>query len=80
MKEFYNKGVGKCVILKEDKISDYILIYAMFANQFILAYQLDKSTGTWINGHYYGEHLEEALKDYNKELYERKEELERSSK
>ncbi len=75
MREFYNRGVGKCVILKESEISNYTLVYAIFSDQFILASDLDKKTGTWGNGHYYGKRIEDALNDYNRELKIRKEAL-----
>lgn len=65
MKEFYNKGVGKCIILKEDKEVDYKLLYAIFSEQFIVAHGFDRATYSWVNGHYYGDHLDEALADYN---------------
>ena len=85
MKEFYNKGVGKCIILKEDsrsRVAEAIELACKkadgkckivvdgeevfyFSEQFIVAHGFDKATCSWVNGHYYGDHLDEALADYN---------------
>lgn len=43
--EFENNGMGKCVLLKEDKY-DHSLIYSIIGKQFIVASDLDKKTGS----------------------------------
>lgn len=72
-KEFRNKGMGKCIILKENEKSFYKLIYAIEENTFIVVSDLDKSNGNWGNGEYFFDNLDKALYDYNNKVKVRKE-------
>lgn len=62
--EFNNNGMGKCILLKEDK-DTYSLVYALPSKQFIVVSNLDKETGEWLHGHYFGNDLESALYFFN---------------
>ena len=64
MAELKNKRLGKFYVIKENKYFDYALVFAPDSEQFIFAYGLDKETGSWLNGHYYGNNIELALKEY----------------
>lgn len=67
--EFNNSGKGKCVLLKENN-SSYCLIYALQSNEFIVASDLDKETGSWLHGHYFESDLDSALNFYNERVKE----------
>ncbi|HBJ11783.1 MAG TPA: hypothetical protein DDY53_00365 [Clostridiales bacterium] len=73
---FNNSGMGKCIVLKENE-TYYSLIYAIESKQFIVASYLDKTTGSWLNGHYYGDDLDSALSSFNSESKKIEEDLER---
>ena len=74
--EFENNGMGKCILLKEDKY-DHSLIYSITGKQFIVASDLDKKTGSWLHGHYFGHDLDSALSSFNKETEKVQEDFER---
>ena len=73
--EFDNSGMGKCVLLKED--GTYSLVYAINGKQFIVASDLDKETGSWLHGHYFGNDLDSALSFFNELTDELDDDLER---
>lgn len=60
-----NLGMGKCIILKESNQSKYCLIYALTSKQFIVVSDLNKETGDWIHGCYFGSNLNGALEQYD---------------
>lgn len=62
--EFNNSGMGRCVVLKEDDTS-YSLVYAIRGKQFIIVSDLNKETGSWLHGHYFGNDLDSALACFN---------------
>ena len=64
MVEFKNKRFGRCILLKENKYFDYDLLLILDCSQYAVVYGLDKETGNWLDGHYYGENIELALKEY----------------
>ena len=68
--EFENNGMGKCVVLKENNNNEYYLIYNISGEKFIVASCLDFKTGSWLNGHYFGDDLDEALSFYNTKIKE----------
>jgi len=68
---FTNGGMGKCVLLKEAGIL-YSLIYAYESGQFVIASFLNKETGNWGGGSYFGKDLDDALECFNKRVEERK--------
>lgn len=74
--EFENSGVGKCVLLKEDDFG-YSLIYSITGKQFIVASDLDKKTGSWLYGHYFGKDLDGALDIFNELSNEHDNDMER---
>ena len=74
--EFENSGVGKCVLLNEDDFG-YFLIYSITGKQFIVASDLDKKTGSWLHGHYFGKDLDSALDFFNELSNEHDNDMER---
>lgn len=68
--EFENSGMGRCVILKENDMS-YSLVYAIAGKQFIIVSDLDKKTGSWLHGHYFGNDLDSALTYFNETTLEK---------
>lgn len=74
--EFENSGMGKCVVLKESD-TQYTLVYAIKSKQFIVVSDLDKETGSWLHGHYFGHDLDSALSSFNKETEKVQDDLER---
>ena len=71
--EFENKGMGRCVVLK-DSNTPYSLIYSITCNQFIIVSYLDLSIGNWLHGSYFGTDIDDALDSFNQRIkkdYER---------
>ncbi len=67
---FKNNGVGNCVILKESD-DMYALIYAYNCQEYIITFGLNKESGSWDNGTYFGKDLDNALNNYNRLIQER---------
>lgn len=71
--EFENSGMGRCVVLKESDTS-YSLVYAIKGKQFVIVSDLNKETGSWLHGHYFGNDLDGALTCFNERIDEIKKE------
>jgi len=74
--EFENKGMGKCVVLKESN-TPYSLVYSITGKQFVIVSHLDLETGSWLHGSYFGNDLDDALSSFNDRVKESQEEYER---
>lgn len=74
--EFENNGMGRCIVLKES-YTKYSLVYAIESKQFIVVSDLDKETGSWLHGHYFGHDLDSALSSFNKEIEKLQDDFER---
>ena len=74
--EFENSGMGRCVVLKESN-TQYTLVYAIQSKQFIVVSDLDKETGSWLHGHYFGKDLDSALDFFNELSNEHDNDMER---
>lgn len=73
---FENRGMGRCVVLKESD-TEYSLVFAIDSKQFIVVSCLDNSTGSWLHGNYFGNDLDNALLSFNMEVNKLKDNLER---
>lgn len=74
---FENRGVGKCLLLKELN-PNYSLVYACNRKEFIVATDLNKETGSWSMGSYFDDDLDQALAYLNQKNEEiKREEQER---
>ncbi len=62
--EFENKGIGRCIVLKESNTS-YSLIYSITAQQFVVVSNLDLKTGNWLHGTYFNKDIDKALFYFN---------------
>ena len=74
--EFENSGMGRCVVLKESD-AQYTLVYAIQSKQFIVVSDLDKETGSWLHGQYFGSDLDSALSSFNNETEKVQDDYER---